>query len=146
VSFRNKLFAAVAMALVGGAACADIQHIVVFRYKADVTAEKKAEIGRRFLELRNLAQRNGQPYIASITGGQAISREGFDQGLEQAFVVTFRNEADRNFFVGKPYSSVMDPAHQALAQVVEPLLAVDEAGKPAGLFVFDFDDAPTARR
>jgi hypothetical protein len=139
--FRNRVLAAVAMALFGGAACADIQHIVVFRYKANVTAEKKAEIARKFLELRNLAHRNGQPYITSIKGGDAISKEGFDRGLEQAFVVSFKNEADRNFFVGKPYGNEMDPAHRALAQIVEPLLATDEAGKPVGLFVFDFDDA-----
>jgi hypothetical protein len=92
-----------------------------------------------------LAQRNGPPYIVSITGGTAISKEGFDQGLEQAFIVTFKNEADRNFFVGKPYSDTMDPAHEALVQVVVPLVAAESAGKPTGLFVFDFSDDRSAR-
>ena len=117
-----------------------IQHIVVFRYKTDVPAEKKAEIATRFLALKNLARRNGRPYIVSISGGKAISKEGFDQGLEQAFIVIFKNEADRNYFVGKPYSDAMDPAHEALVQVVVPQIAVDGAGKVNGLFVFDFSD------
>jgi hypothetical protein len=130
---------------VAGTAFADIQHIVVFGYKAGVPAEKKAEIATRFLALKDLAKRNGQTYIVSITGGKAISQEGFDQGLEQAFIVTFKNEADRNYFVGKPYSDTMDPAHEALAKVVVPLVASDSTGKPTGLFVFDFNDDYSAR-
>jgi hypothetical protein len=118
MSFRTKL-------MVG---LADIQHIVVFGYKAGVPAEKKAEIATRFLALKDLAKRNGQTYIVSITGGKATSKEGFDQGLEQAFVVTFKNEADRDYFVGKPYSDTMDPAHEALVQVVVPLVAADSMG------------------
>jgi stress responsive alpha/beta barrel protein len=110
-----------------------------------VPAEKKAEFATRFLALKDLAKRNGQTYIISITGGKAASKEGFDQGLEQAFVVTFKNEADRNFFVGKPYSDEMDPAHEALVQIVVPLVAVDSAGKLTGLFVFDFNDDRSAR-
>ncbi len=120
---------------------ADIRHIVIFKYKPGVSPEKKREIARRFLELKSLAKKDGKNYIVSIVGGKATSREGFDQGLEEAFVVTFRSEADRDYFVGKPYSSVMDPAHADLAGVVEPLLSVDSSGRLNGLFVFDFDDA-----
>ena len=90
----------------------------------------QAEVATRFLALKDLVKRNGQPYIVSITGGTAISKEG----LEQAFVVTFKNEEDRNYFVGKPYSDTMDPAHEALVQVVVPLIAADNTGKPTGLF------------
>jgi hypothetical protein len=141
MSIRIKFLAGLAAVLIASLAFADIQHIVVIGYKPGVTAEQKAGIATRFLALKGLAKRNGKPYIASITGGTAISKEGFDQGLEQAFVVTFKNEADRNYFVGKPYSNVMDPAHEALVQIVVPQVAVDSAGKMTGLFVFDYDDS-----
>jgi len=141
MSFRNKFLAALAAVLIASPAFADIQHIVLLRYKPGVTAEQKAWIATRFLALKDLATRNGKPYIGSITGGKAISKEGFDQGLEQAFVVTFKNEADRNYFVGKPYSNAMDPTHEAFAQIVVRRVAVDSSGKIAGLFVFDYDDS-----
>ena len=143
MSFRTKLFAVLAAVLIAGPAFADIQHIVVFRYRADVAAATKADLAAHFLALKDLAMRDGQRYIVSITGGRAISKEGFDQGMEQAFVVTFKNEADRNYFVGKPYSDAMDPAHEALVQIVVPQVAVDSAGKITGLFVFDYDDGST---
>ena len=126
-------------ALWAQAAAADIQHIVIFRYQPQVEASTKADIARRFLALKDTARRDGRPYIASIVGGQAI-REGFDQQMEQAFVVTFRNTADRDYWVGMPYSDTMDPDHQALAAIVEPLLARDADGGLTGLFVFEFDD------
>jgi hypothetical protein len=98
MSFRTKLMVGLATLLVAGTAFADIQHIVVFGYKAGVPAEKKAEIATRFLALKDLAKRNGQTYIVSI------------------------------YFVGKPYSDTMDPAHEALVQVVVPLVAADSMG------------------
>jgi hypothetical protein len=143
--FKSRFMIGAVAACVAGTALADIQHIVVFRYKADVAAKTKSDCAARFLGLKDLAKRDGQRYIVSITGGQAISAEGFDQGLEQAFVVTFKNEADRNYFVGKPYSDTMDPAHQALVQTIVPLIAVDATGKLSGIFVFDFNDAHRAR-
>jgi hypothetical protein len=143
--FKSRIMIGLAVAFIARTAFADIQHIIVFRYKADVTAETKAGYATRFFALKDLAKRDGHRYIVSITGGQAISKEGFDQGLEQAFVVTFKNEADRNYFVGAPYSDTMDPAHEALVQFLVPKIAVDDAGKLTGIFVFDFSDGHMAR-
>ena len=137
---RPLLLAGLAGAFLSSAALADIRHVVSFKYKPGVSAEVKADIAKRFIALKDAAQRDGAPYIVSIAGGAAISREGFDQGLEQAFIVTFKNTQDRDYFVGKPYREAMDPHHQALAEQVTPLLAADASGKPTGLFVFDFDD------
>jgi len=143
MSFRTRILTGLAATLLTSPVFADIHHIVVFRFKSDVTEAQKAGIAARFLALKDLAKRNGHRYIVSITGGKAISKEGFDQGLEQAFVVTFKNESDRNYFVGKPYAEGMDPAHEATAKTVVPTLAADSTGKPTGLFVFDYDDGAT---
>jgi hypothetical protein len=52
------------LVLIASPAFADIQHIVVIRYKPGVTAEQKAGIATRFLALKDLAKRNGKRYKA----------------------------------------------------------------------------------
>lgn len=116
-----------------------IRHIVLFRYKDSVTDEQKAEVKRRFLALHQLCARGSCPYITSIETGAQNSGEGVDQKLEQAFLVTFRSEGDRNYYVGRPI--VVDPrfydaAHQAFKEFVGPLL--HEPVNPTGVLVFDY--------
>lgn len=123
-----------------GTALADIQHIVIFKYRDGVEASTKADIAQRFIGLKDIARREGQPYILSIVGGKAASKEGFDQGYEEAFILTFKTKSDRDYFVGKPYQDTMDPDHLALAKVAMPLLMQDAQGKATGLYVFDFED------
>jgi hypothetical protein len=112
-----------------------IKHIVLFRYAANVTTDQKSEVIRRFLALRTLAKRNGKSYILSIDTGAEISGEGVDQGLEQGFIVTFKSQGDRNYYVGQPVvtdSNFYEPAHQAFKDFVGPLLDQN------GALVFDF--------
>jgi hypothetical protein len=74
----------------------------------------------------------------SIESGKANSKEGADQGMTQGFIVTFKNESDRDYYVGKPFSADFDPAHESFKQFVGPLLSVDANGKIDGVYVFDF--------
>lgn len=72
---------------------------------------------------------------ASIETGPDISGEGLDQCFEQGFIVAFKSQADRNYYVGQPVvadPSFYDPAHQAFKDFVGPLLDQN------GAFVFDF--------
>lgn len=114
-----------------------IKHIVIFKYKSSVTEVQKDEVARKFLQLQ--ASRhpgdNG-PYIISITTGSQSSGENASMGFEQAFIVTFRSEGDRNYYVGTPI--IKDPAfydknHAEFKKFVGPLL--DENN---GVLVFDF--------
>jgi len=107
--------------------------------RSSATSAQKADFAQRFFALRDSARRNGQRYIVSITGGRESSREGFDQGVEQIFVVTFKTADDRDYFVGKPYRDAPDPAHGALMPVVMSMIDQDAAGKPT-IFVLDYDD------
>jgi hypothetical protein len=112
-----------------------IRHIVLFRYKVSVTNSGKAEAKNRFLTLKTLAKRDGQTYIVSIDTGDNISGENTDQGLEQGFIVTFRSQGDRNYYVGRPVvtnSNFYEPTHQAFKDFVGPLLDQN------GALVFDF--------
>jgi hypothetical protein len=113
-----------------------VRHLVLFRYAPSVTDEQKREVRDRFLALKGAARRDGRPYIVSIETGVQNSGEGASQGLEQGFVVTFKSEGDRNFYVGTPVvtdSRYYDPAHAAFKEFVGPLLDTN------GALVFDFD-------
>ena len=112
------------------------QHIVLFKYRAEVSPAQKQEVIRLFLALERLCLRNGRPYISSIVTGAQNSTEGAARGLEQGFIVTFRSEGDRNYYVGAPGeqdSRFADPAHAAFKRFVAPLLAPGD-----GVLVFDF--------
>ena len=77
-----------------------IRHIVLFRYHKNVTATQKEKIKHDFLALKD-SIREGHSYVVAIETGAQNSGEGVDQDLEQGFVVTFRSEGDRNYYVRK---------------------------------------------
>lgn len=115
-----------------------IKHIVLFRYRASVTTQEKQQVIKRFLALGN-SRRNGRHYILSIETGAQMSGEGVDQNLEQGFIVTFKSEGDRNYYVGYPIitnPAYFDPAHQEFKDFVGPLLHTPI--NPTGVIVFDF--------
>ena len=117
-----------------------IKHIVLFKYKDSVTPEQKKEVIQRFLHLKQ-SRRTGEkrPYIDSITTGPQSSGEKASLGFEQAFIVTFRSEGDRNYYVGTPVVDdpiYYDKQHAEFKQFVGPLLAENN-----GVLVFDYVDS-----
>ena len=117
----------------------NIKHIVIFKYKDSVTPKQKKDVIQRFLHLQK-SKRPGEksPYIVSIITGSQNSGEKASMGFEQAFIVTFCSEGDRNYYVGTPV--VSDPAyydrnHAEFKKFVAPLLADNN-----GVLVFDFTD------
>ncbi|GAB1584273.1 Dabb family protein [Phyllobacterium phragmitis] len=113
-----------------------VHHVVLFRYKDGTTDAQRAEIRQRFVALAKEAKRNRKPYIVSIETGRQASGEGVDRGFEEAFIVTFRSEGDRNYYVGTPIVTnpkFFDAAHQRFKEFVGPFLAQDN-----GVLVFDF--------
>ncbi len=113
-----------------------IQHIVLFRYKPEVGGEQRKEVFDRFLQLKDKAKRDGRPYIVSIkAGAQNMSLEGAGQNFVQAFIVEFRSEGDRNYYVGTPAvtnPAFYDPEHQEFKEFVGPFLTEH------GALVYDF--------
>ncbi|GBQ27975.1 Dabb family protein [Gluconacetobacter sacchari] len=118
-----------------------IRHMVMFRFLKDVTPFQKAEIARRFLELANDSRRpDGRPVVESIETGFQNSGEGNDEGYQMGFLVSFRSEGDRNYYVGRPVVSqpgYFDPAHDAFKAFAAPYLA--------GVMEFDYRVAALAR-
>ena len=118
---------------------AHVRHFVAFRFKPGVTEEQRQEVKRRFLALKKTClNAKGKAYILDIEMGSADSPEKADQGFQQGYLVTFASTADRDYYVGKPFFTTFDPAHDAFKQFVGPLLDVDQNGKTNGAFVFDF--------
>jgi hypothetical protein len=112
-----------------------LRHIVLFRYRPGVTPAQRAEVIRRFLALRERCRRGGRPYIVTIEQGRQNSGEGAGGPYEQGFVVTFRSQGDRNYYVGRPIvqdAAYYDPEHEAFKAFVGPLLDRD------GALVFDY--------
>ncbi|PRP75961.1 hypothetical protein PROFUN_01677 [Planoprotostelium fungivorum] len=111
-----------------------VRHNVFFRFKPEVTAEKQRDVMEKFASLKDECKRDGQTYIQNLHCGINNSPEGFDQGMTQGYLLTFKNIEDRNYYLGKPHFSPYDPAHDAFKDFVVPLL------DDRGVFVFDFVD------
>ena len=114
-----------------------IRHIVLFRFKADVTTAQKDQIVAEFKNLQQHCLRDGKPYIQSLSYGDQMSGEGASQGFTLGFIVTFNSEGDRNYYVGEPLvhdPQFYDAAHHNFKRLVGPLLDVQ------GALVFDFRD------
>lgn len=103
-----------------------VRHMVMFRFNPQTTQAERNEVTKRFIALRHLSHRSdGSTPVLSIETGPQISGENADIGLEQAYLVTFRSEGDRNFYVGRPIvidPRYFDPAHDAFKAFAAPYL------------------------
>ena len=63
-----------------------------------------------------------------------LTEEQIRQVEAAGYIVTFKNVADRDYYVGRPFHTPYDPNHDAFKTFVGPLLDKN------GAFVFDFND------
>jgi len=120
----------------------EIKHIVAFKYKPTVTQSQKDEVMNRFLALKQECKRDGANYIVSLTGGDCTqSLEGLTAGFEQAYIATFKDRDDYKYYIGQPFTSPFDPAHDSFKKYATPLLSVDAEGKTDGAIVLDFSNS-----
>ena len=115
-----------------------IRYFVSFKFKAGTSDQQIQNVKERFLALKQQCLRNGANYIKSIETGYANSFEGADDGMQIAFLVTFQSEGDRNYYVGQPLISDLQPEffdakHLEFKKMVGPLLETT-----GGAFVFDY--------
>lgn len=103
-----------------------IRHMVMFRFKPHITQAERRAVTQHFMALAKLSRRpDGSPVVVSIEAGPQISGENADVGLEQGYLVTFRSQGDRNFYVGRPIVTqqhFFDPAHDAFKSFAAPYL------------------------
>ena len=100
-----------------------IRHCVFVKFRADVTADEKAEIYAGLNAL--VGQIDG---LLSADFGPNISPEGQNKGFDDGFVMDLADAAARDRYLA-------DPAHKAAGS---KLVAALEGGV-AGLVVFDLE-------
>lgn len=119
----------------------EIKHIVVFKYKPTITPQQKQEVMKRFLALKEESKKDGKSYIISLIGGDCTgSLERLTRDFEHSFIITFKNQDDFNYYLGEPFASPFDQAHDDFKKFVGPFLSVDESGQTNGAMVFDFEN------
>lgn len=103
-----------------------LRHMVMFRFRPEVTPALRNEVTKRFLALASLSRRpDGKPVVVSIEAGPQNSGENSDLGLQEGYLVTFKSEGDRNFYVGRPIvtdARYFDAAHDAFKTFAGPYL------------------------
>jgi len=95
-------------------------HVVSFKYKKAITDTKQKEIADALVALKKSI-----PQIQSVQWGKNVSKEGFDKGFHQLFIVTFNNEKDRDIYLEHP-------KHKEFAKLLDGIIA------DKGIFVYDF--------
>jgi hypothetical protein len=114
------MFAALPVMAADAAAKGKLIHVVSFKYKKAVTDAKQKEIADALVALKQSI-----PQIISVQHGKNVSKEGFDKGFHQLFIVTFANEKDRDIYLEHP-------KHKEFAKLLDGLIA------DKGIFVYDF--------
>jgi hypothetical protein len=110
-----------------------LYHVVLFRFRPDVDETTVSEVVHRFRALKHARPKNNiysldSGVISHCVSSCAPNESDANLYFTHAFVVTFRTEADRNY-----YLDVHDD-HQQFKAFVGPLLD----GGAHGVFVFDY--------
>jgi hypothetical protein len=87
-----------------------VRHVVLFKYKDGTSQETVQKIEDAFRALGKKI-----PFIVGFECGTNSSPEGLSRGLTACFLVTFKNEADRDKYL--PH-----PAHKEFVTVLKPHL------------------------
>ena len=99
------------------AADGPVFHIVHFKFKADATPAQITQVEKDFAALKGKID-----IVQTLEWGTDVSPEKLSDGFTHCWVLTFKNEADRDAYI-------VHPAHKAfvatLGSVLEKPLVVD---------------------
>src|SRR6185436_5911267 len=109
-----------ALGLVANMSAADgkLYHVVSFKFKEGATKEQIKQVEDAFRDLKNKVKE-----IQSYEWGTNVSPEKHDKGFTHAFILTFKNDKDRDAYL-------IHPDHKAFGKQLGPILA--------DVFVIDF--------
>jgi hypothetical protein len=133
--------ALIAITSVRASQAGQVQHIVLFRFKDTVTPDQKKQVMSEYMALKQkcVSPVTKKPYMVSFDAGFPNSPEGFDQKMEQGYILTFNSTSDRDYFVGQDHRYPFDPNHDKFKAFVGPFL---RQPIETGLVVFDFTVLP----
>lgn len=95
-----------------------ITHIVLFKYRSDITWNDLESHFSYFMSLktRSLHPRSGTPLIKSLRAGKNTSWEPFSKGMTHAFVLEFASQDDLDYYLTK------EPVHMQFSRDAKPLI------------------------
>jgi len=77
--------------------CLAVQHIVLLKFKPELTQDEKDELFEKIAALKDII-----PGITYYCGGKSISKEKREQGFTYGFLVTFESESARDAYLDHP--------------------------------------------
>ena len=92
---------------------------MVFKFKADATADQIAEVTKAFKALKKSI-----PGIVSFESGANMSPENLNKGFSHAYLLTFENVASRDAYLPHPEHKKFGDLLGKL-QVVEDVFVID---------------------
>jgi hypothetical protein len=95
-----------------------LQHVVSFKFKSAATSQEIKKVEDAFRALKEKI-----PQMAHLEWGTNVSKENRDKGFTHCFIVTFKNEKDRDAYL-------THPDHKAFGKLLGPVLE--------DVFVIDF--------
>jgi hypothetical protein len=99
-----------------------LRHVVMFKFKETATPEQIKEIENAFRGLKHKI-----PEVVSIEWGTNVSKENRDKGFTHCWIVTFKDEKNRDAYIVHPeHKKFVDLALPSVADVmVIDILAQD---------------------
>ena len=95
----------------------EIQHMVLCKFKPEVTPEKITELFSQLAQLQQLI-----PGITYFAGGPYSSPEGLNQGYTHGFLMTFESVNARDTYLPHPEH---EPVKTTLLQCIDSVLVFD---------------------
>jgi hypothetical protein len=125
-----------------------VKLIMTLRFNSTATAQQKQQAADSVAALINKCVRNGAKYIVDMQYGDQNSKENVERQMQVAFILTFKSEGDRNFFVGRPQitdATYYDPVHERFKNFSSPILQTGSTcgpNSPDGLLLFSYKPIP----
>jgi Stress responsive A/B Barrel Domain len=92
------------------AADGPVYHVVHFKFKAGATPAQIAEVEKGFAALKGKIE-----VVQTLEWGTDISPEKLGKGFTHCWILTFKNEKDRDTYL-------VHPAHKAFVDILKPVL------------------------
>jgi hypothetical protein len=94
-----------------------ISHIVLFKYRADISWTDLEAHFSAFLALQTQClNSSGKPYMLSMRMGKNRSRETLNKGMTHGFILEFASQDDLDYYLST------DPVHAAFSRAALPMV------------------------
>jgi len=95
-----------------------LQHVVSLKFKSSASSEDVKKVEEAFRALKDKI-----PQVGNLEWGTNVSKEKHDKRFTHCFILTFKNEQDRDAYI-------VHADHEAFKKLLGPVLE--------DVFVFDF--------